>query len=111
MGRYESQGGGSFVDLARLDADQTVLDHVVPAEAEGPGDLPHLLYGSQGIQQLAVNRDRSATLEADLYLACRLRILGRARHLIDVLGRARPRILQNAALDAPAPKVFVDRVG
>ena len=56
---------GGLVDLAALDADQPVLDHVQPADALGAGAGVELLDGLQHGHRLAVDRRRDAGGEAD----------------------------------------------
>ena len=73
-----------------------------------PGDAPDLAHELDEAEPGPVEGDRDALLETDRHLDR----LGRHRHgqREDVLGRCCPRVLEDAALDRPAPDVGVDRV-
>src|SRR5699024_1247188 len=100
---------GSLVDLAGLDAHQSVLDDVDPADALGAGATVHLLDGLQRGDLAAVDRDGHAALEGDDdFVGDRRerRVIGVAE---DVLGGFVPDVLEEAGLDGASPHVLVDR--
>ena len=91
MGVVQRPRGGGLVDLARLDADEAVLDHVGAANAVLAGPLVEGLHERHAIHLVAVEAHRAAVLEADDDLARRIgRGLRRARPLVDVFGRRDP---------------------
>ncbi len=103
---------GYLVDLARLQTDESVLDHVDPAEAVLARKLVHAVDDLVEAHQLAVERDRNALLEADLGV---LRIVATValrigRERVDVRRRLDPRVFEHAALDRTSPQVVIDRV-
>ena len=59
-----ARAAGALVDLAALDADPPVLDHVDPAPAVGADDAVHLADQREQGQPLAVEGDRQPLLEA-----------------------------------------------
>ncbi len=110
MGGDQGDRAGGLVDLAGLDADEAVLDHVEAAHALGAGPLVELLDGLQHRHLAAVDRDRDAGLEGDddgVGLTRGGRVLG---VLVDVLDRGVPDVLQEARLDGATEDVLVDRV-
>ncbi len=111
MGGDQRDRTGGLVDLAGLDADEAVLDHVQPTDALGAGPLVQLLDGLQHRHLAAVDGDRDAGLEGDddgVGLTRGGRVLG---VLVDVLDRGVPDVLQEAGLDGAPEDVLVDRVG
>ncbi len=90
-------------------------------------DTPYAMHPRQFIQRfdqgytialLAIQSDRDAMLEGDLQVgwsgirgaAWLLVEIGVRRPGVDLLGRLRPGIFQDAALDTPSPQVLIDRV-
>src|SRR5450830_446380 len=61
----ESHGAGRLVDLARLDADEAVLDHVDPPDALRARAAVHLLDGLERCDRHPVKSDRHTLLERD----------------------------------------------
>ena len=106
----QSHGPRSLVQLAGLDADQAVLDEVDAADALGSGAAVHLFDGLQRSDVTSVNLDRHAFLELDddfIFDRREGRVVGVG---VAVLGRAVPRILEEAGLNGAAPHVLVDGV-
>ena len=112
MRGHQRDRGGHLVHLARLDADEAVLDHVDPADAVASGKRRgSRATRSTGGSASSVERHRDAALEPDddvVRFVRKLVVL--CGHLVDVLGRwLRPRVLEHARLDGAAPEVLVDR--
>ena len=63
MCRDQRQRGRNLVELARLDADQAVLDHVDPSEPVATGDPPHLRDELGGSERRSVQRHGHTALE------------------------------------------------
>src|SRR5207247_1061073 len=83
----------AFVDLATLDADTTVLDHVDAAITVRADGGAHLVDDVDERHRGAVERDGYAALEADDELARFARsIADVARERERFLGRCRPRV-------------------
>ena len=106
----QSHGTRSLVQLAGLDADQAVLDEVDAADALGSGAAVHLFDGLQRGDVTSVDLDRHTFLELDddfIFDRREGRVIGVG---VAVLGRAVPRILEEAGLNGAAPYVLVDGV-
>src|SRR5437763_2017586 len=108
VGHEQGQGSGALVDLAALDADPAVLDHVHPTPTVGADDPGHLPDQLVQRQPPAVDGDRKSLVEGEHHLD-RLR-RRRARQLEDLLRGLDPGVLQDAALDRTPPEILVDRV-
>ncbi len=109
--RDERERRRALVDLAALDADAPVLDHVDAAPPVGADRGAELVDERHEIELLAVEAHRDARVEADDNVArLRGRVLGVASERVRLLRRRGPRVLEHAALDGAAPHVFVDRV-
>src|SRR4029077_15465167 len=110
VGLQQKDRGGRFVDLARLDADEAVLEVVYAPDAvftAYPIQCRHELEGSGGLR---IHRDRDAFLEADLDVGRLIRTLTRITGpRVDVLRRLGPRVFEDAGLDRPAPPGLVRR--
>ena len=106
--RVEHDGGRRLMDLARLDAEQPILDHVDPADAVVAGNRRD---GGKELDERhghAVQRHRHTRLEGQLDVRGIARsVLDRARELEHVRGWLRPGILEHAAGDRAAPQVGV----
>ena len=108
----EQHRGRRFVDLARLDADQPVLEMIDAADAVFPAHPVQGRHQIQGRDWLAVERDRNSFFEANLDIGRLVGALARvAGPGVDVFRRLSPRILEHACLDRAAPQVLVRRVG
>ena len=105
----ERDGRGALVRLATLDAHHPVLHQIDAAHAVQARELAHPGDEPRRRQLLAVDADRVAGLEADPE-ETRLggRILPGLRPGERLLGGLGVRVLEDAALDAPAPEVLVD---
>ena len=105
----QNERGRRLVDLAALDPDGAVLDHVEPSDPVAAGERVQPRDQLRETELLAVERDGDARLEADRHLD-RLGRRGRvARERVRLLRRRRPRILEHACLDRAAEEVLVDR--
>ena len=111
VGEDEREGAGAFVDLAALDADAAVLDHVdaapaVPADGFGGGG-DELGEG----HRLAVEGDGDACCEGDGELP---RLVGDVSGVggegVRLAGRCGPGIFDDATFDGASPEVLVDGV-
>ena len=111
MGGYERHRPGGFVDFARLDAHQAVLDDVDAADPLGARPAVQLLDRLKRRDALPVHGDRDAGLEGDDDLVGERRIGRIVRVGVDVLRRAVPDVLEEAGFDGPAPDVLVDGEG
>ena len=69
MGEEQREHAGAFVDLAALDADATVLDHVDAAEPVGADDRVELRQQLVERCRHSVEAHRDTALEADDELA------------------------------------------
>src|SRR5205814_2915944 len=107
----ENDRGRGLVDLARLDADQPVLDLVDATDAVLPAELVELLDQPDALHRGAIKGGRDALAEPDddLLGAGRRRIRVH-RPLEDVARWRTPRILEHAGLDGATPEVLVDAV-
>ena len=109
MGLDQHDRSGRLVDLAALDPDGAVLDHVDPADPVRAGKRVQLGDELGERQLLVVEGDGNARLEADGDLDR----LGRGRGIrgegIGLLRRRRPWILERSGLDRPPEEVLVDR--
>ena len=104
--------GRSFVDLARLDADEAVLQVIDAADSVLAADPVEGRHQLQRIDGLAIERDRQAFLESDLHVRRLVGAVSRvARPGVDVARWLGPRVLQHACLDRASPQVLVRRVG
>ena len=111
VGRDEHLGGRSFVALARLHTDETILDHVDAAAAMLASENIEVHDDLQEALLFAVERARNALLEADFDIFSLVgSILGIDGKGPDVRGRLVPGILERAAFDGAAPHVVVDGV-
>ena len=110
MGGDEHLGAGHLVDLAALDADEAVLDHVEPPDALRSGARVELLDRLQHGDRLTVDRGRHPVDERQHELVRPRRGARRRGVRVDVLDRAVPGVLEEAGLDGAAPHVLVDRV-
>ena len=66
MRLVQDDGRRRLVDLARLDADEAVLDVVDPADAVRAGDPVQLLDQLRAVELLAVQGDGPTVVEGDL---------------------------------------------
>ena len=111
MRKMQNRRGGRFIDLARFDPDQPVLDQVDPADPVRSGNTVETVDELHGVQFLAVQRDRDSMEEIDLH---DLRLVGRVCRIDGALVRIRRRlchrVFQHAAFDARSPDVLVDRI-
>src|SRR5438132_14356628 len=107
----QEHSGRRFVDLARFDPDEAVLDHVDPPDAVFPREVVEPVDEVDALDLRAVDRDRNAFVEADLDLArlCR-RLFGVDRPLEDVARRRAPGVFEHTGLDRTAPQIHVDAV-
>ena len=101
--------GRRLVDLAALDPDCTVLDHVEPPDPVAAGERVQPRDQLRERQLLTVERDGNAGLEADRHLDRLGRRAGVARERVRLLRRRRPGILEHACLDRAPEEVLVDR--
>ena len=112
MREQDRQRAGALVDLAALDPDPPVFDHVDPAVAVLTDRTRH---GSDKLGQRhrgPVERDRPALFEAQHELARVARgVLDAARECIDVFRRCDPGVFEDPAFDGASPEVLVDGVG
>lgn len=112
VGRDEDHRAGRLVDLAALDADQSVLDDVEPADALRAAPTVQLDDCFQNSDFRAVDAHRDTLVEADDDLIggvpVQCRVFG---VVVDVLGWGVPQVLQEAGLHGAAPDVLVDREG
>ena len=100
-----------LVDLARLDADETVLHEVRPPHAVLAGPLVQRLRERHAVHLVAIEADRASVRESDLDFSRGVRrVLRRPRPGIDLFGRRRPRISKDARFDAASPEVLVGAV-
>src|SRR5215207_4864928 len=112
MGLDHSQGGGALVDLAALDADEPVFDHVYPPDPVRPGNLIELRDKLHERQLLAVESGGQSLLEVQGNVLGIVRgLLGGGGEGENVLGRLVVRVLQRTSLDGAAKEVLVDAVG
>src|SRR5579883_2602524 len=112
MSSMEHNGGGSFVDLAGLDADKAILD-MVNASNTMLSRLPiERLDQRYPVQFFAIERNRNATLERNLHVRRFLhsRRIGIGGPGIDILRRLGPGIFEDAAFGAAPPQILIDRV-
>src|SRR5207302_5220197 len=110
-GGEQDDRGRRLVDLARLDADQPILDLVDTADTMPPTETVQPFDERDTTERLAVERDRYALAELQHELARLLRRFGRIdRPPVDVTRRRAPRVLEHAGLDRPAPQVLVHAV-
>ena len=110
--RMQREGAGALVDLAALDADAAVLDHVdaAPAVAADGVSVIAAMRSANGWAH-AVERDRDAGFERDDELPRVGRRGGRVgRERVRLVGGATQGSSIDAALDGAAPEVLVDRV-
>ena len=98
-----------LVDLAALDPDGAVLDHVDPADPVGAGKRVQLGDELGERQLLSVEGDGDARLEADRDLGRLRRGRGVRGERVGLLRRRRPRILERSGLDRAPEEVLVDR--
>ena len=111
MGEDQRQGAGTFVDLAALDADAPVLDHVDPTESVRTHH--RVEFGQHQVQRRGhtVECHRRPPLKTDDTLERVLRrVRDGGRPLVDVVRRRDPRVFHGAALHRPADDVLVDRI-
>ena len=106
----QDQRGRRLVDLAALDADGAVLDHVDPADAVRACALVQVGDEVDEAELDAVERDREALGKADEHFRWLGRVVRRAREHVRVLRRSRPRVLEDPRFDRAAEQVRVDRV-
>ena len=103
---------GGLVDLAALDADQPVLDHVEPADALRAGPRvqldDRLEHGDRDARRSRPGR-RTSKRDDDL-VGARAGSAGSCGVGVDVLDRGVPDVLEEAGLDRAPPDVLVDRV-
>ena len=108
MGLVEHDGRRGLVDLARLDADQAILDVVDPADAVLAPELVERTDQLDAVGLATVEGHGLAVIERDLHL---LRLIGRAPRVHGPLERLRrrldPGIFQDSGLDRPAPEVLI----
>src|ERR1019366_8637931 len=108
VGQQQGERPRALVGLTALDPPPTVLHHVEPAEAVRADDPVHLGDQRRRGECAPVHGHRDTGFEGDDQLG---RLDSRwTRHRIDVLGGPVPRVLDDPALDGPAPEVLVDRV-
>ncbi len=103
--------GRGFVDLTRLDSDQSILEVV---------DAPDAVLAAKAIESrddvergdgLAVQRDGHALLEPDLDVRRLVWTVARVPGpCVDIPGGLGPWVFENACLDRTSPEVFVRRV-
>ena len=108
VGGDQCDSARSLVQLAGLDADQTVLNQIDTSDALCTCATVHLFDSLQRGDVMTVDLDRDALLEFDddlIFDRRECRIIGVG---IAVLGRAVPRILEEAGFDGTAPHVLVD---
>ena len=108
MGGDQRHCARSLVQLAGLDAYQTILNQIDTADALRACTTVHLFDGLQRSDVMTVDLDRDALLEFDDDLILdrwERRIVGVG---VAVLGRTVPRILEETGLDGAAPHVLVD---
>ena len=111
MSLDQDERGRRLVDLAALDSDHAVLDHVDPPDPVRTGALIQLGDEVDEAELLAVERDREAAGEADHELGRLGRLVGIDGQLERLLRRRHPRILEDPGLDRAAEEVGIDRVG
>jgi hypothetical protein len=104
VGRDERERPGHLIELARLDPDPAVLDHVHPPETVPAAERVH---GSDQVRErpeVAVEHHGNASLESDGDLGG---FGGPLRHGGGpgkrILGWRHPRILERAAFGGPPP--------
>ena len=101
-----------LVDLARLDADQAVLDHVDAADAMRAGDRAEAVDELDDRHRHAVDRRGHAALEGDFDVRRFVRAIARRPgQRVDLFGRFGPEILERTAFDRAAPEIGVGAVG
>ena len=101
-----------FIDLAGLQTEDPVLDHIVTANAVSTRYLIQFQDQGKAWEILSVESDRDSLLEPDADLLHDVRSLRRRyRPGIDLLWWVECRVFQPAALDAPAPAVLIDAIG
>ena len=109
VGHQQRQGGRALVDLAALDAHPAVLDHVEPTEAvrrrRAALTAAMSVRGASGTPS-----SDTGTPDSKPTITSAGSVAVGPGHRVDVLGGGRPRVLDDAALDGPAPQVLVDRV-
>src|SRR5262249_41051674 len=100
--------GRSLVDLARLDANQAVLDVVDPSHSVPARDLADRLDQLDAVERSVSKRPRPPALEADLDLLGVLRSHPWVGRPLKGLGRRlNPGVLEDSSLDGTAPEVLV----
>src|SRR2546428_4515914 len=106
MSLVQEERGRGFVDLARFDPDQAVLDHVDAPHAVLAGELVQTLHEIDALDLRAVDRDRDALIETDRDLTwLRGRLVGVDRPLEDIARRGPPRIFEHPGLDRATPEI------
>src|SRR5437879_3507585 len=103
----ECDGAGALIDLATLDADEPVLDHVQPADTLRTRALVELLDGFEHRDASAVDGCDCAVDETDDGLVGVARDRRVLRVGVHVLDRRVPYVLEEAGLDGAAPEVLV----
>src|SRR5207245_9198448 len=104
-GEQDRRGRG-LVDLARLDADQAILDLVDAADPMRSAEGVQALDEKNATGRLTVERDGHALAELDHDLErLRRRLVRIDRPLIYVARRRAPGIFEHARLDGAAPEV------
>ncbi len=112
MGGQHDRRRRNLVDVAYLQPHDAVLDVIDDADAVAGADRGHPFDQLDEAEALAVERDRDATLEAQLdLLGLVWRLLGPRHELEDVVVGRVLEILDPAPLRGAAPEVVVDRVG
>lgn len=117
MGDPEDGGTGRFVTASRLDADESVLDNVDPADSVLPGERIELQedldgIGVHGSSSGHGDLGRQAPLELDDNLLGLVGgVLGRSGQLPHVSGRGGVGVLENSCLVGNVEQVLVGRPG
>ncbi len=111
MGLVQDHRRRRLVQLARLDADQPVLDVIDPADAVLAAELVEPFDQRHAVELLAVEADRPAVLEVDVDVSRLVGRLGRVDRPGEGLGRRFvPGIFEDAGLAASAKEVQIDAV-
>ena len=113
MGEDQRQRARALVDLAALDADPAVLDHVDAAPAVRPDRARRarsieLVRAASPRRRARPARPARSRRRAPTARAARGRVVVVSVYVSS--GGADPRVLDHAALDGAAPEVLVDRV-